>query len=166
MGPQQIIDLHIVAHQITGLNRNDWATIESVGPNIPMATDRKIEPKLADAAAKTTAVLESLRSRLNRGAIPQETPQTEPTEAPDELGRQLEQYFAATPPKPAAANGSAVVRIPNEIRSQVIDGVVDKILKSWGAPNGEIPASIKSEVIARLVEHVLGELLKKGANTR
>jgi hypothetical protein len=46
----------------------------------------------------------------------------------------------------------------------VIDGVVGKILRSWGAPNGEIPASIKSEVIARLVEHVLAELLKKGAN--
>ena len=85
---------------------------------------------------------------------------------PDELGRQLEQYFAAKPEVPARANGSAEVRIPSEIHAQVIDGVVDKILRSWGAPNGEIPASIKSEVIARLVEHVLGELLKKGANPR
>jgi hypothetical protein len=42
--------------------------------------------------------------------------------------------------------------------------VVDRILRSWGASNGEIPASIKGEVVARLVEHVLGELLKKGAN--
>jgi hypothetical protein len=130
-----------------------------------MATDRKIEPKLADAAAKTTAVLESLRSRLSRGAIPQEIPLAEPAEGPDELARQLEQYFAALG-KSGPANGSAeVARIPNEIRAQVIEGVVDKILRSWGAPNGEIPASIKSEVIARLVEHVLGELLKKGANT-
>jgi hypothetical protein len=131
-----------------------------------MATDRKIEPKLAEAAAKTTAVLETLRSRLNREAIPQAPTATEPPEVPDELGRQLEQYFAATPPEPAPANGSAEVRIPSEIRAQVIDGVVDRILRSWGAPNGEIPASIKSEVIARLVEHVLGELLKKGASPR
>lgn len=88
----------------------------------------------------------------------------EPPEAPDELGRQLEQYFAATPAGPLPAVASTEVRIPSEIRAQVIDGVVDKILRSWGAPNGEIPASIKSEVIARLVEHVLAELLKKGAN--
>jgi len=129
-----------------------------------MAIDRKTEPKLAEAAAKTTAVLETLRSRLNRDATPQEPLTTEPPEAPDELGRQLEQYFAATPAGPIRAAGSMEVSIPFEIRAQVIDGVVDKILRSWGAPHGEIPASIKSEVIARLVEHVLGELLKKGAN--
>ena len=136
-------------------------------PNIPpMATDRKIEPKLAEAAAKTTAVLESLRSRLNREATPPEPLVMELPEATDELSRQLEQYFAETPGKRTPANGSAEVRIPSEIRAQVIDGVVDKILRSWGAPNGEVPASIKSEVIARLVEHVLGELLKKHANPR
>src|SRR5579864_7614022 len=128
-----------------------------------MVTDRKIEPKLAEAAAKTTAVLETLRSRLNREATPPEPIVLESLEGQDELDRQLEQYFAATP---KSANGSAEVRIPSEIRTQVIDGVVDRILRSWGAPNGEIPASIKSEVIARLVEHVLGELLKKGANPR
>jgi hypothetical protein len=128
-----------------------------------MATDRKNEPKLAEAAAKTTAVLETLRSRLNREATPQEHQALESLEGQDELDRQLEQYFAATP---KSANGSAEVRIPGEIRTQVIDGVVDRILLSWGAPNGEIPASIKSEVIARLVEHVLGELLKKGASPR
>ena len=131
-----------------------------------MATDRKIEPKLADAAAKTTAVLETLRSRLNREPILQERPLLESPEVPDELDRQLEQYFATTPKAPAApvpASVHAEVRIPSEIRAQVIDGVVDRILRSWGASNGEIPPSIKSEVIARLVEHVLGELLKKGS---
>jgi hypothetical protein len=137
-----------------------------------MAADRKTETKLAEAAAKTTAVLETLRSRLNREAAPPEPPAMDAPEVPDELGRQLEQYFAAetVTPSPAErrapANGSAEVRIPNEIRAQVIEGVVDRILRSWGAPEGEIPAGIKSEVIARLVEHVLGELLKKGANPR
>ena len=87
----------------------------------------------------------------------------EPPEVPDELDRQLEQYFAASPEAPTPAGGSAEVLIPSEIRAQVIEGVVDRILLSWGAPNGEIPATIKSEVIARLVEHVLGELLKKSA---
>jgi hypothetical protein len=137
-----------------------------------MATDRKMEPKLAEAAAKTTAVLETLRSRLNREATPQESPAMESPEVPDELDRELEQYFAAgtlasSPTgQPKPATGPAEARIPSEIRAQVIDGVVDSILRSWGAPVGEIPASIKSEVIARLVEHVLGELLRKGAKPR
>ena len=130
-----------------------------------MATDRKTEPKLAEATAKTAAVLETLRSRLNREAPLQEPLATEPPEVPDELGRQLEQYFAATPVEALAANGSAEVKIPSEIRAQVIEGVVDRILRSWGGPDGEIPAGIKSEVIGRLVEHVLAELLKKGTNT-
>ena len=137
-----------------------------------MATERKIEPKLAEAAAKTTAVLETLRSRLNREATPPQPPIAESQEGPDELDRQLEQYFAAetsvspVTKAPTPIRTSAEVLIPTEIRSQVIEGVVERILRSWGAPNGEIPASIKSEVIARLVEHVLGELLKKGANSR
>jgi hypothetical protein len=135
-----------------------------------MATDRKIEPKLADAAAKTTAVLETLRSRLNREVIPAEPPVVEPLEGADELDRQLKQYFSSETSASSSASGpipiraSAEVRIPDEIRAQVIEGVVDRILRSWGASNGEIPASIKGEVVARLVEHVLGELLKKGAN--
>jgi hypothetical protein len=137
-----------------------------------MATDHKNEPKLAEAAAKTTAVLENLRSRLNREAPPQEAPMAERPEGLDDLDRQLEQYFAAgtfissPTEQPIPASGSAEVRIPSEIRVQVIDGVVDRILRSWGEPTGEIPAGIKSEVIARLVEHVLGELLKKGASPR
>jgi hypothetical protein len=137
-----------------------------------MATDRKTEPKLAEATAKTAAVLETLRSRLNRETTPPEPPIAESQEGPDELDRQLEQYFSAEASGSSSAKAptpirvSAEIRIPGEIRSQVIDGVVDRILRSWGAPNGEIPASIKSEVIARLVEHVLGELLKKGANSR
>ena len=137
-----------------------------------MAAERKIEPKLAEAAAKTTAVLETLRSRLKREATPQESTAMEPPEVLDELGLQLEQYFAAETVTSsgrrrarAPANG-AEVRIPDEIRAQVIEGVADRILRSWGAPDGDVPASIKSEVIALLVEHVLAELLKKNANPR
>jgi uncharacterized protein (DUF2267 family) len=132
-----------------------------------MATERKTEPKLAEAAAKTAAVLETLRSRLGQEAAPQEPAETQA--APDELDRELEQYFAAgtgalapEAQQPAEVADSAEIPVPAEIRAQVIDGVVDRILRSWGAPDGGIPASVKSEVIARLVEHVLGELLKKG----
>src|SRR5690242_9687354 len=106
-----------------------------------MATDRKIEPKLAEAAAKTTAVLETLRSRLNREATPPQPPIVESQDGPDELDRQLEEYFAAktsafTAAKaPTPIRASAEILVPTEIRSQVIAGVVDRILRSWGAPD-------------------------------
>src|SRR5436189_1617785 len=98
----------------------------------PMATDRKTEPKLADATAKTAAVLETLRTRLNREATPQEPVIAEAPEGPDELDRQLKQYFAAessassSAKTPTPIRASAEVGIPSEIRAQVIDGVVDR----------------------------------------
>lgn len=124
-----------------------------------MATDRKTEPKLAEAAAKTTAVLQSLQSRLNRD--------TPPVETRDELGEELQNYFATERASaPQLSNGSDHIPIPGEIRAQVIDGVVNKILGSWGDANGQVSASIKSEVIGRLVEHVLADLLKKRAGPK
>src|SRR5580658_6843204 len=115
-----------------------------------MAIERKSEPKLTEAAAKTTAALQTLQSRLNG-----ETP---PVEVPDELGEQLRRYFAATAGDPALP-----AKFSADIRSQVIDAVVERILRSWGEPEGQVSASIKSEVIGRLVEHVLAGLLTKGA---
>ncbi len=124
-----------------------------------MATDRKSEPKLAEATAKTAAVLQSLQSRLNRD--------TSPAETHDELGEELQHYFAtARESAPQLSNGSNSVPIPSEIRAQVIDGVVNKILRSWGEADGQVSASIKSEVVGRLVEHVLADLLKKGGTPR
>ena len=76
-------------------------------------------------------------------------------ETRDELGEELQHYFAT-------ANSPLPAKISNEIRNQVIDGVVERILRSWGEPNGQVAASIKSEVIARLVERVTAEILKKG----
>ena len=115
-----------------------------------MANERKAESKLTEAAAKTTAVLQTLQSRLSR--------ETAPTEIRDELGEQLQRYFAA-----ATENQVLPPKISADIRNQVIDGVVERILRSWGEHDGQISASIKSEVIARLVERVLAGLLKKGA---
>jgi hypothetical protein len=115
-----------------------------------MAIERKAEPKLTEAAAKTTAVLQTLQSRLNR--------ETAASEIPDELGEQLQRYFAVS-----AGDHALPAKISIDIRNQVIDGVVERILRSWGEPDGQISASIKGEVIGRLVERVLAGLLKKGA---
>jgi uncharacterized protein (DUF2267 family) len=107
-----------------------------------MAIERKAESKLTEAAAKTTAVLQTLQSRLNR--------ETAPSEIPDELGEQLQRYFAT-----ATGDQALPAKISADIRNQVIDGVVERILRSWGETDGQVSASIKSEVIGRLVERVL-----------
>jgi hypothetical protein len=108
--------------------------------------EKKLEPKLTEATAKTTAVLQILQSRLKRDVAPPETP--------DELGEELQHYFAT-------ASGPMPEKISKEIRNQVVDGVVERILHSWGE-NGQVAATIKAEVIARLVERVTAEILKKG----
>ena len=111
--------------------------------------ERKLEPKLTDAAAKTAAVLQTLQSRLQREPVP--------LEPRDELGEELQHYFAtASSPLPE--------KVSKEIRTQVIDGVVEQILRSWGN-NGHVAASIKSEVIARLVERVTADILKRGVDS-
>jgi hypothetical protein len=53
--------------------------------------DRKTD-KLTEAAEKTTAVLQGLQSRLSREA----GVRSAQPEVPDELGKQLEEYFAAS----------------------------------------------------------------------
>jgi uncharacterized protein (DUF2267 family) len=106
--------------------------------------ERKTEPKLTEAAAKTTAVLRTLQSRLSR--------EITPLEARDELGEELQNYFAITGPDPQAPQAASA-----DIRDQVIERVVDRIIGAWQQPDGQISA-IKNEVIARLVERILTEL--------
>ena len=113
-----------------------------------MATERKSEPKLTEATAKTTAVLQTLQSRLNR----------EPSrvDTSDELGEELQHYFATSSAEP-------LPKISNEIRDLVIEGVVARILRSWEESDRQPLASIKSKVVERLVERVLADLLKNGS---
>jgi hypothetical protein len=106
--------------------------------------ERKTEPKLTEAAAKTTAALRTLQSRLCR--------EITPLEARDELGEELQNYFAITGQEPQPPSGASV-----DIRNQVIEKVVDRIIGAWQEQDGQISA-IKNEVIARLVERVLAEL--------
>src|SRR6202049_1903448 len=103
--------------------------------------ERKTEPKLTEAAAKTTAVLQTLQSRLNR--------EITPLEPRDELGEELLAYFAISGGKPQAPLTSAP-----DTRDQVIEKVVDRIIGAWREQDGRMSA-IKNEVIARLVERIL-----------
>ena len=121
-----------------------------------MATERKAESKLAEAAAKTTGVLQTLQSRLNRetAALAED--------GPEELGIQLQEYFGASTGSPPSSAKSPA-RISNDLRELVIAGVVDRILRSW-EDTGLL--ALKSEVAARLVEHVLAELSGKGRTAK
>jgi hypothetical protein len=110
--------------------------------------ERKTE-KLTEAAEKTTAVLQGLQSRLSREA----GARTAPPEVPDELGKQLEEYFAAA----TLPSATPSVRV-DDIRSRVMEGVVEKILRGWQEPGGRLSAAFKDALVERLIERVMDSL--------
>jgi hypothetical protein len=102
--------------------------------------DRKTD-KLTEAAEKTTAVLQGLQSRLSREAGGVRTAQPE---IPDELGKQLEEYFAAAAPATL-----------DDLRNRVMEGLVEKILRAWQEPSGRLSPAFKDALVERLIERVL-----------
>ncbi len=107
-------------------------------------TGRKSESRLAEATEKTTAALQELRTRLAK-----ETTDRPREENPDDLERQLEAYFS---------NSSRTLSPAlSEIRQRVIEAVADRIFQAWEDPRG---ASIKKEIVDRLIERVLEDLGK------
>jgi hypothetical protein len=90
------------------------------------------KPAIINATARTRSAIEGLQARLNQ--------QSPAPESEDDLERELQAYFET--------NG-----VRNELRSQVIEGVVDKILAEW--------PGLGQEVIDRLVERVAGDLRKR-----
>jgi uncharacterized protein (DUF2267 family) len=113
--------------------------------------ERKTE-KLTEAAEKTTAVLQGLQSRLSREA----GARSAQPEIPDELGKQLEEYFASAS-LPSAADQAPSARL-DEIRSRVMEGVVERILRGWQEPGGRLSAAFKDALVERLIERVLDSL--------
>ena len=111
-----------------------------------MARPTKSESKLTEAADKTAALLQGLQSRLNgNAAISRE-------ETPDELDRQLRDYFVAESGKSPNASDAGVM---NQIHSRVIDAVADRILASWERGGGRELGGLEKQVIDRLAERIL-----------
>jgi hypothetical protein len=107
---------------------------------------------IVNATAKTRSVIEGLQARLTRAPEP---PPAE--ESVDDLEQQLQAYFdRATPTTPRT-------KILDELRSRVIDGVVDRILAEWANP--QPGAGLGPEVMERLIERVLKELSSGASNT-
>ncbi len=92
---------------------------------------------IREAAEKASLVIRGLQSRLR--ARP-----ADPDETPEELERQLQQYFA-TSLSPSHRAGAL-----NELRDRVVDGVADRILREWQQNN-----ALENEVIERLIDRVL-----------
>ncbi len=115
--------------------------------------------KLTEAAEKTTAVLQGLQSRLSREAGGVRSAQPE---IPDELGKQLEEYFAAAS-LPGAADRAAAAGL-DDIRTRVLEGVVERILRGWQEPGGRLSAAFKDTLVERLIERVLDAIQKENAH--
>jgi hypothetical protein len=120
--------------------------------------ERKTD-KLTEAASKTTAVLQGLQSRLSREAA---TMRSARPEIPDDLDKQLEEYFAAASHPSAAGQAPSVHGTPSagldEIRSRVTEGVAERILRAWQEPGGQLSAAFKDALVERLIERVLDSL--------
>jgi hypothetical protein len=113
-----------------------------------MARQTKSESKLTEAADKATALLQGLQSRLNRDPAPG-------TETPEDLDRQLREYFVSDPTK---ADDSGV---PDQIRDRVIDAVADRILKKWERGDCRELGTLENQVIDRVAERILERMTKR-----
>jgi len=134
-------------------------------------TSSKPAPTIVNATARTRSVIENLQARLAADAsgkpsdepssplppVPQENALEDPSheESLDDLERQLQAYFdrPARTPSPA--------KIPDELRSRVIDEVVNRILAEWANPQEGADAGLRQEVMERLIERVLEEFKNK-----
>jgi hypothetical protein len=124
-------------------------------------------PSIATAAAKARSAIQDLQAKLTEAShytpeAPAEDREAERLETEEELERQLEAYFARASRSPRSVPAGPVSRTPilDELRSQVIDGVVDRILDEWarGHSGAGGAAGLGDEVMERLIERVLRQV--------
>ena len=121
-----------------------------------MARQTKSESKFTEAADKTAALLQGLQSRLSRDAGPVSPAVVTPREeTPEELDRQLREYFVGESVKPPESADAGVL---NQIHSRVIDAVADRILASWERGGGREFGALEKQVIDRLAERILDRM--------
>ncbi len=110
-----------------------------------MARQTKPETKLTEAADKATALLQGLQSRLNRDTVPSRREET-----PEELDRQLQEYFV-----------SSDTGVLDQIRDRVIEAVADRILESWERGDRHELGALENQVIDRVAERILERMTKR-----
>jgi hypothetical protein len=101
-------------------------------------------PSLATAAEKASLVIRGLQARLQQPPLePSPHPENVPAETSEDLERQLAEYFSKSVQVPRSA-------ILTDIRSRVVDGVAERILRQW-----ERNASIEGAIVERLIERLV-----------
>jgi len=110
-----------------------------------MARQTKCDTKLCEDADKATALLQGLQSRLNR-----EPSVAGHEENPEDLDRQLQEYFVAS--------DSSVM---DQIRERVINTVADRILESWERGDRRQLGALENQVIDRVAERILERMTRR-----
>jgi len=107
-------------------------------------SENRPEPNLAAAAEEASVVIRGLQARLQQRPL-------EPEETPEDLERQLAQYFNTASVVPPRAT------VLDEIRRRTVDGIADRILRGWerGAP---IETAVVEKLIERLIDRFGGPL--------
>jgi hypothetical protein len=125
-----------------------------------VARPLKSESKLTEAADKTAALLEGLQSRLNRVAGPPSSvvPREGREETPDELDRQLREYFVTESGKTADSGEAGVL---DQIRDGVIQAIAERILASWERGDRRDLGALEKQVIDRLAERILERMSRR-----
>jgi hypothetical protein len=101
---------------------------------VPSARQSAAKPTIINATARTRSAIEGLQAKLiQQDAAP---------ESEEDLERELKAYFEN--------NG-----VRNDLRTHVIENVVDKILVEW--------PGVRQEVVDRLIERLANELRKTSA---
>jgi hypothetical protein len=103
----------------------------------PRKLPERPEPGLTQAAEKASMVIRGLQARL------QQRPLEPSEETSEDLERQLAHYFSKS--IPAATQAQLT-----DLRSRVVDGVAERILRHW-----EQNSPIEVSVIERLIERLL-----------
>jgi hypothetical protein len=130
---------------------------------VPSARQSAAKPAatIINATARTRSVIEDLQARLTvdaRARISELPPPQTPDESVDDLERQLQAYFERASPT------SSRTKLLDELRSRVVDGVVDRILAEWANPKQA--GGLGPEVMERLIERVLEEFRKVAESSK
>lgn len=145
-------------------------------PSVRTTATRPASSSLADATAKTRSLVEDLQARLTPRSYEAEKTAAKTVdvvavasiqddfqcETEEELEKQLQAYFERTMPAVSTKPGVA-----DDLRSRVIEGVVDRVLADWANPQpGVASAALKREVVDRLVERVLEQFHRPAEGQR
>lgn len=107
-------------------------------------------------------MLQGLQSRLHqvapRDVVPRESAPRE--ETPDDLDRQLREYFVAESGNARDSGESAEVAL-GQIQDRVIDAVANRILDGWERGDGRDLSALEHKVIDRLAQRILERMARR-----